>query len=95
MTVTILPKEVRLAENVIHQELDGESVLLNTDSEKYFGLNEVGTSFWKLISSNPDTDDAVRRMLSEYEVEESQLRNDLSELFRALEKAGLVLSGGG
>ena len=95
MTRTILPKEVRLAENVIHQELDGESVLLNTRSEKYFGLNEVGTSFWRLISSNPDTDHAVRNMLDEYRVEESQLREDLTELFRELEKAGLVLAGGG
>ncbi|MFK7848124.1 MAG: PqqD family protein, partial [Rhodothermales bacterium] len=30
-------------------DLEGEAVLLNIQSGRYFGLNEVGTSIWSLI----------------------------------------------
>ena len=37
-------------DEVIMQELtDGQSILLNTQSEHYFGLDEIGNVFYKCI----------------------------------------------
>ena len=33
--------------NVISQEVSGETVLLDLDSEHYFGLDSVGTRIWQ------------------------------------------------
>ena len=37
---------VRAAPDTLMQELEGESVLLSLASERYFGLDEVGTRIW-------------------------------------------------
>ena len=44
--------KVRVPEDVLVSELDGESVLLNLKSECYFGLDEVGTRLWELLISS-------------------------------------------
>jgi hypothetical protein len=39
--------------HVLIRRLDGESVLLNLESERYFGLNATGTRMWELVTSKP------------------------------------------
>jgi len=33
--------------------LDKESVLLNIETERYFGLDETGTRMWQLVTAAP------------------------------------------
>jgi hypothetical protein len=37
--------------DVITRRLDEELILLDLDSENYFGLDEVGTRMWEVLSS--------------------------------------------
>lgn len=66
------------------QEVDGESVLLKLSSEKYFGLNPVGTRFIGLIRESGDVESAVSTILNEFDVGLSVLEADLGELVQAL-----------
>jgi hypothetical protein len=70
--------------------LGEEAVLLNLASGTYFGLDEVGTRMWQLISEHGSTDKVVATMLDEYEVAENQLRDDLNNLIQQLNEKGLV-----
>ncbi|MBT6125779.1 MAG: PqqD family protein, partial [Halieaceae bacterium] len=47
-----LNQVVTLSPDVISQEVSGETVLLDLNSEHYFGLDEVGTRIWQLIDSS-------------------------------------------
>jgi hypothetical protein len=76
--------------NVLAREIRGESVLLNLDSECYFGLDEVGTGMWKALTSQPSIDAAVAALLAEYEVTAEELRRDLLQFVGKLADAGLV-----
>lgn len=78
--------------DALHQELSGETVLLNLKTEQYFGLDEVGTRIWQLIvaASTPET--IVSRLLEEYEVEAERVRADVERLVGELRAAGLVAS---
>ena len=42
--------QFRISPEVLHQEINGETVLLDLDSESYFGLDAVATRVWQLIS---------------------------------------------
>ena len=46
--------------HVLIRRLDGESVLLNLDSERYFGLDATGTRMWELVTSHPSIGSAQR-----------------------------------
>jgi hypothetical protein len=56
---------------------DGESVLLNLDTEHYFGLNDSGSRMWEVLTSEPSIEAAYAALLAEYEVEPESLREDL------------------
>jgi hypothetical protein len=78
------------APDVLCQTVVGESVLLDLRSEKYFGLNEVGTRVWALLQQTHDVQAIRDRVLSEYAVTEQQLDADLNDLLGRLLAAGLV-----
>ena len=66
-----LNQVVTLSPDVISQEVSGETVLLDLNSEHYFGLDEVGTRIWQLIDSSGNLQEIYDTMLNEYEVEAS------------------------
>ena len=76
--------------DVLFQELNGESVLLNLASEKYFGLDEVGTRVWQLLANDVALETIVRLLLEEYDVTEAQLRHDVAKLVAELRHEHLI-----
>ncbi len=85
-----LPRRVIPSSDVLFRELEGEAVMLDLGSERYFGLDEVGARVWQLLDEHHDVETVVAQMLAEYDVEEEQLRSDLAELIDNLAEAGLV-----
>ena len=83
-------QRVSVKDDVLFRELDGESVLLNLDNETYYGLDEVGTRIWELLSSSPSVQQAFDTMLGEYDVQPEQLREDLQKLIQDLTEQGLI-----
>lgn len=70
--------------------IEGESVLLNLQSEKYFGLDEIGTSMWQALTNSESIEHAFATLRNEYDVDEARLRQDLTELVEKLAAHGLV-----
>jgi hypothetical protein len=89
MTFAFLQR-LSVPEDVLLQELDGESVILNLKSECYFGLDEVGTRMWVVLTSSDTIQDAYERLLAEYDVAPDVLRQDLAALVEQLVGHGLL-----
>ncbi len=87
---SIWTQEVRHGDDVLHQELGGEVVLLNLKTEHYFGLDPVGARIWQVIGATQSAEAVVNQLLQEYEVSEAQLRGDVERLLGELAAAGLV-----
>ena len=85
-----LNQTITLSTEVISQEVSGETVLLDLESENYFGLDEVGTRIWQLIKESGDLRAIYDTLLAEYEVEEEQLHTDLEALLEEIAGLGLV-----
>ncbi len=76
--------------HVLVRHLGGESVLLNLDSERYFGLDETGTRMLELATTLPSIDAAYEQLLEEFEVEPPLLLENLKELMNRLVENGLL-----
>jgi len=74
----------KVPDGVLFRELGGESVILSLDSETYFGLDEVGTRTWELLSAQPTIEAAFETLCAEFDVGPEQLRRDLEELLDQL-----------
>jgi|GEM_PF-227708 len=89
-TMISLQQKVTLSKEVLSQEVDEESVLLDMKSESYFGLDEVGTRIWQLLKNGSDLQNVFEILLAEYEVGEDELKKDLQEHIAQLVDAGLI-----
>jgi hypothetical protein len=70
--------------------VEDDAFLLNTRSNKYFALEEVGAHLWALLKEGKGLKDACQSLLSEYDVEPAQLEQDILELVEHLLENGLV-----
>ncbi|MBL0141403.1 MAG: PqqD family protein [Betaproteobacteria bacterium] len=85
-----LASRVRVADDVLFQELQGEGVLLNLNSGMYFGLDAVGTRIWQLIAEQEQLGEVARLIEEEFDVSPEQCASDLLALVAWLGSQGLV-----
>jgi ornithine carbamoyltransferase len=85
-----LNSKITFADTVFAQEVDGEMVLLDMNSENYFGLDGVGTDIWQAIQENNSLEDVFTALLTQYEVEEEVLKKDLLAFVEKLQESGLI-----
>ena len=82
--------KITFADTVFAQEVDGEMVLLDMNSENYFGLDAVGTDIWQAMQENESLTDVLSVLLAQYEVEKEVLKKDLLTFVEKLQEGGLV-----
>lgn len=81
---------VTMPRDVLVRTFENESVLLNLDSECYHGLDDVGTRMWQALTSSQNLQEAYEKLLADYEVDPSQLRQDLDDFVAKMVQRGLL-----
>lgn len=84
-------RTARIAPDVLFQEVEGEAVLLNLSSERYFGLDAVGTRIWQLIEQNMPLAEIAFRIGDEFDAPLETISKDLDVLLEQLTDAGLIV----
>lgn len=83
-------QRLQISPDVMFRELEGEAVLLDLKSQRYFGLDAVGTRSWQLLSELGSTSAVTEALLLEFDVSRRRLEEDLQAFFSRLTDAGLV-----
>ena len=81
---------VTVPDEVLISNLQDESVLLNLNSESYFGLDNVGTRLLSVLTNSDSIEVAYESLAKEYDVDRQALREDLIVLVENLLQQGLV-----
>ena len=81
---------VKIPDDVLISKLQEESVILNLDNERYYGLDDVGTRFLSVLTSSDSFEAAYETLVREYDVEGQVLRQDLLQLVEELVAQGLI-----
>ena len=81
---------VTIPEEVLSREVNGETVILDLNSECYFGLDEVGTRIWQLSKIHKNVQAVYALILEEFEVDEVTLAKDMKVLIDELLDKGLI-----
>ena len=82
---------VRVPDDVLISNLQEESVILNLDSERYYGLDDIGTRFLSVLNTSDSIEAAYEVLRDEYDVNAHSLRQDLLELVEDLVKQGILI----
>lgn len=88
---SFLTKNYTVSPDVLSQEVDGETVLLDMQGESYFGLNKVGTRVWQLLQQQQKSLQIYDTIQKEYNVGADQLKNDIQLILEDLLQEGLIV----
>lgn len=83
-------KAVVVPTGTLAREVDGELVIISVAQETYFGLDEVGTRMWQLLTTSARIQDAFDALLEEFDVDATTMAGDLGHLVEGLEAHGLI-----
>ena len=75
---------VRVSPDVLFRLMGEEAVLVNLSTERYLGLDPVGTRMWSVLTTAPSIEATFEQLHQEYDVEPDRLRADLEEFVEQL-----------
>jgi coenzyme PQQ synthesis protein D (PqqD) len=81
---------VAVPAHVMVRVLDNEAVFLNLATERYIGLDQIGTRMWRVLTAAPAIGTAFDQLLDEYDVAPELLRSNLDEFLGRLVDNGLL-----
>jgi hypothetical protein len=85
------PSKMELSPDVICQPVKDEVILLNLNSQQYYGLDAIGARMLNLLIEHGDVDEVLGCLLKEYAVEESRLSADLNGLVERFLETGVFV----
>jgi hypothetical protein len=71
-------------------DLNGETVILDAHSGKYFALDPVGTEVWQLVQTPATLAQICEKLMLSYDVPADRCFADVSGLIDSLVQNGLV-----
>lgn len=81
---------ITLRSDISHTELDGELVLMDPGSGKYFGMNPTGARMFALIRERGTLAGVLDALVLEYKAPREVLERDLKKLVLELKSRGLA-----
>ncbi len=77
------------------REIAGDMLLVPTgktalDLNGMLTLNEAGAEIWKMLPEVKTEEEIISRLLEEYEVEEAELRRDVTAFLDKLRELGII-----
>lgn len=85
-----MARRVEISDKIVGEVLDGEAVLLDLGSGKYFSLNPTATRMWQLLGERGDLEEVLDALRQEFDVEGATLAEDLDGLVAELIAKGVL-----
>jgi len=76
--------------NVIHDTIDGVSVIINLASGRYYSLQNTATEIWSLVEAGLPAHKVVQRMSDRYDAADTDMRQVVQGFLEQLLQEGLV-----
>jgi len=77
-------KNIYIKENVFLQEVDGEVILLDSQTEEYFSLDEVGAIFYQMLKEEPNFEKSAKELAEHFKMNEEIIKIDLLKFVNSL-----------
>lgn len=81
---------VRSDRMVANELSNNESVMLDVDAGRYYGVQDVAKAIWDAIATPVAIDDLIAGLISRYEVDEETCRREVAAFLESLSDEGLI-----
>jgi len=86
----MLRKSADPESRLVWRVVDGEALIVDLASGRFFSLDRVGTEVWTGLKNGLDLAQIVDAIATTYGVDEQTVRRDVNDLLEELSREGLV-----
>ncbi len=79
---------------VVHETIDGETVVLNLDNGNYYSLIGIGADIWGYIEKGAGVNDIMERLYRDYEGGREEMEREVNTFLSELMKENLTAPDG-
>ena len=92
MTEPALQPNMRVSrlDDVLETDIDNETVMMDIDQGRYFGLNRSATRIWEVLAEPVVIEDLVELLAAEFDVSREQCERDVMTFLEGLRARGLL-----
>ncbi len=83
-------KKIKIEKSLDVTELDGEKVMIDFDSGKYFMIKGAGNDIWDMMKDDIQIDTIVDNLLSVYDVERQICQDSVVSFVKQMKDYGFV-----
>lgn len=77
-------------EGIMTADMNGSTVMMDTETGKYYNLGDTGGAIWRLLESPLSMEALVEGLTKEYDVTAEQCEKDIMPFLTALINRGLL-----
>jgi hypothetical protein len=78
--------------NVVHENIDGETVILNLDSGNYYSIVNVAADIWNYIENGAPANEILPLIRKNYECLQGDEESSVNLFLNQLQQEGLVVA---
>lgn len=83
-------QQICRSKHVIWNVVDGEAVLLDTQTGVYYGMNRTASAIWELLETPKTVQEIVLEMMTRYSVDQAVLAGDVEDVVTMLRSKRLI-----
>lgn len=81
---------IRRNKELLSSEMNDELVMMNLESNNYFGLNKVGKYIWEFLEEEQTLDNLCEKLTSKYDVSFEQCKSDITPFINKLKELNII-----
>jgi len=81
---------MKINNDVLYHEINGEIVLLHVPTGNYFSLNEIGAAVWSGLTEGINTETIIHRIGDMYDADCETIKKDVEDICTKLADEGLI-----
>lgn len=78
--------------NIVHENIDGETVILNLDSGIYYSITDIAADIWSYIEKGAPANEILPLIRENYHCSEGNEENAVILFLNQLQQEGLVVA---
>jgi hypothetical protein len=79
---------------VVHETIDGETILLNLESGSYFSLDSLGGIIWEFLEADVSPGKIIEELKRQFQSQENEIESSVEKFICDLVGENLVISIG-
>lgn len=79
-----------MKDDIILAEVEGEGMIIDVEKSMSYFLNETALFVFKLLNEGKDIDDIKTALLREYDVDPTEVENDIREFIGKLDRKAVL-----